>query len=149
MNSNPGLIMAETTLTWKEKFTFDVELDNHRFTLDASKENGGNDNGPRPKGLLLTALAGCTGMDVVSILEKMKHKDFTFQLKVTADNESIHPMVYKNVVLSYIFEGNDLKSENVKKAVHLSEEKYCAVSAMLKKAFDIKIQIFINGEEIK
>jgi len=62
--------MAETTLTWKEKFTFDVDLDNHHFVLDASKENGGDDRGPRPKGLLLTALAGCTGMDVVSILEK-------------------------------------------------------------------------------
>jgi len=141
--------MAETTLTWKQNYTFDVDLDNHHFVLDASKENGGDDNGPRPKGLLLTALAGCTGMDVVSILEKMKHKNFTFQLKVTADNETTHPMVYKNVVLSYIFQGDDLKPDNVKKAVHLSEEKYCAVSAMLKKAFDITIQIYINGEEIK
>jgi len=141
--------MAETILTWKKNYTFDVDLDNHKFVIDASKENGGDDNGPRPKGLLLSALAGCTGMDVVSILEKMRHKNFSFQLKVTADNESDHPMVYKNVVLSYILEGEDLKPENVKKAVHLSEEKYCAVSAMLKKAFDIKIQIFVNGEEIK
>jgi putative redox protein len=140
--------MAETTLTWKKNFTFDVDLDNHHLTLDASKENGGDDNGPRPKGLLLTALAGCTGMDVVSILQKMRVPEFTFKLHVSADNETDHPMVYKNVVLQYIFEGNNLPPENVKKAVHLSEEKYCAVSAMLKKAFDIKIEILINGELI-
>jgi putative redox protein len=140
--------MAETTLTWKENYTFDVALDNHQFVIDASVENGGNDRGPRPKGLLLSALAGCTGMDVVSILEKMRYKDFKFKLHVTADNESTHPMVYKNVVLSYIFEGGSLNPENVKKAVHLSEEKYCAVSAMLKKAFDIQIKIIIDGVEI-
>lgn len=140
--------MAETTLTWKEKFTFDVELDNHKFVLDASKENGGDDKGPRPKGLLLTALAGCTGMDVVSILEKMRVPEFKFKLHVSAENENTHPMVYKNVVLQYIFEGENLPPENVKKAVHLSEEKYCAVSAMLKKAFEIKIEILINGEII-
>lgn len=140
--------MSETTLTWRDKFTFDVEQDNHTFTIDASKENGGEDQGPRPKGLLLTALAGCTGMDVVSILEKMRVKNFNFTLHVDAETETTHPMVFKYAVLQYIFEGDNIPQESVRKAVALSEEKYCAVSAMLKKVFEIKVEIIINGEKI-
>ncbi|HOE91081.1 MAG TPA: OsmC family protein [Candidatus Cloacimonadota bacterium] len=140
--------MIETTLTWKERFTFLTELDNHEFVLDVSKEGGGDDRGPRPKGLLLSALGACTGMDVVSILEKMKFKDFKFQLKVSADTEDTHPMVFKKAVLSYIFEGESLKPDSIKKAVSLSKDKYCAVSAMLQKAFEIEVKIILNGEEI-
>ncbi|MCB5250617.1 MAG: OsmC family protein [Candidatus Cloacimonadales bacterium] len=139
--------MIETKLSWKERFTFSTELDNHTFMLDVDKENGGDDRGPRPKGLVLSALAACTGMDVVSILDKMKFKNYNFDLKVTADTEETHPKVFKDVELSYIFEG-DLKPDSVKKAISLSKDKYCAVSAMLQKAVDIKVKIFLNGVEI-
>ena|SRR5690554_3052686 len=139
--------MIETKLSWKERFTFSTELDNHTFMLDVDKENGGDDRGPRPKGLVLSALAACTGMDVVSILDKMKFKNYNFDLKVTADTEETHPKVFKDVELSYIFEG-DLKPDSVKKAISFSKDKYCAVSAMLQKAVDIKVKIFLNGVEI-
>ncbi len=139
--------MIETKLSWKERFTFSTELDNHTFMLDVDKENGGDDRGPRPKGLVLSALAACTGMDVVSILDKMKFKNYNFDLKVTADTEETYPKVFKDVELSYIFEG-DLKPDSVKKAISLSKDKYCAVSAMLQKAVDIKVKIFLNGVEI-
>lgn len=140
--------MAETTVKWLENLTFEADLDNHRFIMDASVENGGNDKGPRPKGLLLAGLAGCTGMDVVSILEKMRMKDYRFEMKVSADQTDEHPKVYKDAVLQYIFEGENLNIDNIKKAVHLSKEKYCGVSEMLKKAFDIRVRIIVNGKDV-
>ncbi len=140
--------MAETTVKWLDHLTFEADLDGHKFKVDASPEFGGRDQGPRPKGLLLVGLAGCTGMDVVSMLEKMKMKDFTFEMKVKADLVDEHPKVYKDVTLQYIFVGDNLNIEHIKKAIHLSEDKYCAVSAMLKNSFEINIEIIVNGKDV-
>lgn len=138
-----------TTLKWLGGMAFDTELNGHHFTIDAHDSVGGKDKGPRPKGLLLSALAGCTGMDVVSILKKMKVDDFEFELKSSAEMTDEHPKTYHTIYLDYIFTGNDLPSEKIKKAVNLSEERYCGVSAMLKKASKLNTKIIINGEEIK
>lgn len=128
--------------------SFDAELNGHHFTIDAGRENGGEDNGPRPKGLLLSALAGCTGMDVVSILKKMKLENYSLQLDVAADSTSEHPKTYHTIYLSYIFSGSDLPEDKIRKAIDLSETRYCGVSAMLRKAAEIKTKIIINGKEI-
>ncbi len=127
---------------------FDVQLNGHHFTIDADKSVGGKDQGPRPKGLMLSALAGCTGMDVVSILKKMKIDNYNLKLDVDADSTKEHPKVYSKIYLSYIFQGDDLPIDKLKRAVELSETRYCGVSAMLRKAAEIETKIIVNGKEI-
>jgi putative redox protein len=131
---------------WKEKMSFDSQLDGHSVLLDAGLQSGGDDKGPRPKALLLTALSGCTGMDVVSMLKKMRVENYKFWMEMDADMTTEHPKVYSKIYMNYFFEGEKLPFDKIQKAVTLSEEKYCGVSAMLKKACDIEIKIFINGE---
>ena len=134
--------------TWNEKMRFNSELDGHKIILDAGASSGGDDKGPRPKALLLTALSGCTGMDVVSILRKMKVAEHKFWIEVDADSTDVHPKVYSKIYMNYVFEGDNLPKDKIKKAVKLSEESYCGVSAMLKKACEIVTKIIVNGEEI-
>ncbi len=133
---------------WKDNMQFDSEINGHHIILDANAEVGGQDKGPRPKGLMLTALTGCTGMDVVSILKKMKVKDYKFWVEADADQTDEHPKYYSKIYLTYNFEGGDLPVEKIKKAVDLSEERYCGVSFMLKKAAEFETKIIVNGEEI-
>ncbi len=133
---------------WKDNMQFDSEINGHHIILDANAEVGGQDKGPRPKGLMLTALTGCTGMDVVSILKKMKVKDYKFWVEADADQTDEHPKYYSKIYLTYNFEGEDLPVEKIKKAVDLSEERYCGVSFMLKKAAEFETKIIVNGEEI-
>lgn len=123
---------------------FELNLDGHKFITDASEEIGGNDLGPRPKQLLLVGLIGCTGIDVMSILNKMKVELDDLNIKVEADNTEEHPRVYENIHLTFIFKGKNLPKEKIKKAVSLSQEKYCGVSAMLKKATPITYDIIIE-----
>ena len=126
--------------------SFDVELNGHHFAIDASSENGGKDSGPRPKALMLSALGGCTGMDVVSILKKMKVEDFELAITVTADQTDQHPKILQNIMIHYDFSGKELPLKKLKRAVELSETAYCGVSAMLKKASELHHQIRLNGE---
>ncbi|MCK9328924.1 MAG: OsmC family protein [Candidatus Cloacimonetes bacterium] len=141
--------MHSVELIWNKGLNFSVSQDGHTFEIDGSEEFGGKDLGPRPKALLLSALAGCSSMDIVSMLEKMKHTDFTFKIKVDAELNNEHPIVYTKAHITYLFEGEDLNSKNIIKAVSLSEDKYCGVSAILKKAFPITSEIILNGDKIK
>ncbi|ANQ54009.1 osmotically inducible protein C [Thermosipho sp. 1063] len=108
----------------------------HDLILDASENVGGKDAGARPKELILYSLMGCTGMDVVSLLRKMRVIDQmeSFKLEADYENASEHPKVYTKIHLKYIFKFNgEPPKEKVEKAVNLSQNRYCAVSAMLKK----------------
>lgn len=134
-----------TTATWTEAMAFEVELDGHRFTVDAKPEVGGTDAGPRPKGLLLSALAGCTGMDVVSILAKMRVPLAGFRLEVEAPLTDEHPRVYQHIHIRYVFRGQNLPQDKLERAVQLSQERYCGVSAMLAKALPISHEIVREG----
>ena len=136
-----------TRIKWLGKMAFDAELNDHHFILDAGSQVGGQDKDPRPKGLLLSGLAGCRGMDVVSILKKMKVENFDFAIDVEADITKEHPKVFKTIFLAYIFEGKNLPIAKLKRAVELSETRYCGVSAMLGKTAEIVSKIIVNGEE--
>jgi len=136
-------------LRWKEGMAFEVQQDGHIFTLDISEKSGGKNLGPRPKALLLSGLAGCTGMDVVSILKKMRVENYQFRLEVDAEMTDEHPKVYSEAEIRYIFTGDNLPEDKLIKAVSMSEEKYCGVSAMLRKAFPIRKKIILNNAEIK
>lgn len=139
--------MANSTkLKWLGNMAFDTELDGHHFIIDAHSAVGGKDQGPRPKGLLLSALAGCTGMDVVSILTKMKVENYELEIDISADQTEEHPKYYRTIRVHYHFTGKDLPISKIKRAVELSETRYCGVSAMLRQAADLTAQIYINGD---
>ena len=123
---------------------FDVELQGHRFTIDADESVGGKDRGPRPKALLLAGLAGCTGMDVASILGKMKMPFDRFAVEVDGETTDEHPRVYNQIAIRYIFHGEALDRQKIEKAVGLSLEKYCGVTAMLAKSARIAHEIVTN-----
>lgn len=132
------------SVNWAGDMAFEAEVNNHKITIDASEKVGGKDKGPRPKPLMLVALAGCSGMDVVSILEKMRVSPEAFRMEVDADITEEHPKVYKNIRLTYYFKGNDLPLDKLERAVALSQEKYCGVSAMIKQAADLTYEIIIE-----
>ena len=130
-------------LKWKHNLSFETEMDGHMITLDAAPESGGDDLGPRPKKFMLTALAGCTGMDVILILKKMKVFPESFNVLVEGDLTEDDPKRYSKMKVIYQFKGADLPIEKLKKAVKLSEDKYCGVSAVYKKALDLSSEIRI------
>jgi putative redox protein len=130
-------------LTWHENMFFDTVLDGHRLIIDASEEKGGSDRGPRPKKLMLLALAGCTAMDVISILRKMKIDPEKFKVIVEADVTAEHPKKYDKMHVIYQFSGKDLPLAKLERAVQLSEEKYCGVSALYREAAELTSEIRI------
>lgn len=135
---------AKTVLHWKEDLAFEVELQGHRFMVDADSQFGGKDRGPRPKALLLSGLAGCTGMDVASLLGKMRVRFDTFDVEVEGADTEEHPKVFKEIVIRYIFTGAELDREKIDKAVDLSLTKYCGVHAMLGKTAAIRHEVLLN-----
>jgi putative redox protein len=138
--------MREVNVTWLQNMAFEAHHEGHTLILDAAEEVGGENGGCRPKDLLLSGLAGCTGMDVVSILKKMKIADFELNIKVTADSTTEHPKIFKDIVIAYEFTGKDLPWDKLERAVELSETRYCGVSAMLREAVSISSKITANGE---
>lgn len=120
--------------SWKGNMQFETEVNGHRILLDAPAEIGGDDSGPRPKPLLLSALAGCTGMDVVSILKKMRVEIDSLDIAVEAELTEEPPTHYTSMHVIYNFTGIDLPLDKLEKAVELSRERYCGVSVMFKNA---------------
>ena len=109
----------------------------HWVTTDGPKKFGGHSAGPRPMELLLMSLASCTGMDVVSILSKKRVKLDDFSLEVEARQAQEHPKVFTEIKIHYIFEGDNIRSTDVERAIELSESKYCSASTMLKASASI------------
>ena len=133
----------EIKIDWLEKMAFKAEVNGHEIILDAVSEVGGEDRGPRPKPLAMVALAGCTGMDVVSILRKMRVELESFSVRVVGDLTDEHPKQYTAMHVIYEFKGKDLPMEKLEKAVRLSEEQYCGISATYRKAMGITFEIRI------
>jgi|WetSurMetagenome_2_1015567.scaffolds.fasta_scaffold195721_2 putative redox protein len=133
----------EIILKWNKKMSFSSEIDGHKIVIDAANEFGGENNGPRPKALLLLSLAGCSGMDVVSLMEKMRINYSDFKIIVEGNLNEDHPKKYNSITLKYIVTGKDIEIEKIEKAIKLSEEKYCGVWATLKPGvkIDYKIEI--------
>lgn len=126
---------------WKDKMAFEAEVDGFKIVIDAAPEVGGENKGPRPKPLLLVSLAGCTGMDVVSILKKMRVELEDLNITVEGEQTDEHPKTYKSIHITYKFKGNDLAMDKLEKAVNLSQERYCGVSALLSKGAEITHEI--------
>ena len=110
--------------------------------MDSKKEPSGLEKAPTPMDTVLIALGGCTGMDVVSILEKMRVRFESLEIEVRGERNEEHPRVYTKIEIVYRIKG-DVDEEKVKKAVELSMERYCSVAAMLKKSAEIEHRIEI------
>ena len=133
--------MHEVETQWNNEMSFTSTVNGHEIIIDASDEFGGKNRGPRPKPLLLTSLTGCTGMDVIAILGKMKVKVDAFRVVAKATLSEEHPKVYTRIELLYEFRGKTLPMDKLAKAVALSQEKYCAVSAMLRETCSLSYNI--------
>ena len=137
-----------STVTWKNGMAFDVEVDGFSFMVDADPKFGGQGLGPTPKPLALSALAGCTAMDVVSILTKMKVELKSFSVDADTTLTSEHPKTFDGIVLKYEFEGDDLPEKKLRRAVELSTTRYCGVNAMLLKATTVTPELWVNGVKL-
>jgi putative redox protein len=134
-------------ISWKGKLAFEAETESgHRILLDANPEVGGEDKGPRPMELLLVSLAGCTGMDVASILKKKRVNLEGLTIKIRAERAPQHPKYFTTIDIEYTFRGKEIKEEDVKQAIELSRDKYCSVAAMLKEKAAISYRWNIANE---
>lgn len=137
----------EITCSWKGKMEFEGDIMGHKILLDDKSAPGSEDKGPSPKRLLLLSAAACTGMDVIPMLEKMKVKIQGLNIKVEADGTDTDPRVYTYMKIIYEFSGEDLENsrDKIERAVSLSQEKYCGVSAMLKKVMEVQWEIRLTN----
>lgn len=131
-------------IDWSGDMAFKAEVNGFTLNLDADEKVGGKNTGPRPKPLLLVALGGCTGMDVISILGKMRVIPDNFDVEIDAEQTEEHPKYYHKIHIKYLFRGKDLPMEKLEKAVNLSQERYCGVSAMLGKSSEITHEIIVE-----
>jgi len=130
---------------WLENMAFESEINGHKVIVDAKTEVGGQDLGPRPKPFMLAALGGCTGMDVVSILKKMRVDFKGLNVIVEGEMTEEHPRYYKKMHVIYEVEGENLPMDKIQKAVKLSEDQYCGVSAVYRKVIEITSEIRIKS----
>lgn len=138
--------MAHTSARWRGDMSFDIDLQGTTITVDADESVGGKNQGPAPKGLMLTALAGCTGMDVVAILNKMQMPFDRFEIEIEGQTTDSHPKVYGNVEVVYRFWGDALDREKIEKACKLSQTKYCGVAATLQEAGEVTWRADLNPD---
>lgn len=133
---------------WMGKMQFNALVNGHTLVMDAPERVGGEDNGPIPKPFVLTALSGCTGMDVVSILRKAGKEVKDFTVIVTGELSKQVPFVYTSVHLVYEFRGDEATKQAALEAVTDSQEKICGVSNMLKRIIPVTWDVTYNGELI-
>jgi len=131
-------------IEWAGNMAFEAEVNDFKIMIDAVPDVGGQNKGPRPKPLTLVSLGGCTGMDVISILTKMRVKPDYFNVEVTGELTEEHPKYFHTIKIRYIFRGKDLPMDKLEKAVSLSQDRYCGVSEMLRKSSKLIHEIVIE-----
>lgn len=130
---------ATVTLQDKDSMHFvGIPDSGFELTLDADPSVGGANKGPRPLELMAVSLIGCTAMDVISILRKMRQDVTDFSVSMEADRASEHPKVFTKVRIEYVVTGNDVDPKSVARAIELSAERYCPVQAMLEPSVEIE-----------
>jgi len=137
----------KVTTLWNDNMQFDSDNPSgHHLTIDASPDDGGKGEGLRPKAMMLSALAGCSGLDVVSLLKKMRVELDAFKMVTEGFLTDEHPKYYHTVTVDYHFYGQDLPEDKIEKAVTLSVEKYCGVMAMFRKFANVKTAIHYHNQ---
>lgn len=128
-------------VNWKGQMLFESVAPEGSIMIDAAEEVGGQGKGLRPKAMMLTALAGCTAMDVASLLKKMRAEVANFKIEVVANLTDEHPKFYDKVHVIYRFYGSDFKKDKIEKSVNLSVERYCGVIEMFRKFSVVSTEI--------
>jgi putative redox protein len=132
--SNP----MNAQVTWQDGMQFTAVADSgHEIILDADPGVGGANLGARPLELMLLSLAGCTGMDVISILRKKRQAVTGFQVRTHAERATGHPRVFTGITIEYLITGHNIDPQAVERAIELSETRYCPAQAMLSQAMPI------------
>lgn len=131
----------EIKTRWEGNMLFHAENPGGSLKIDADVANGGSGQGLRPKALMLTALAGCTGLDVTSLFKKMRIVVEGIEIDVQAELTDLQPTYYNKVKVIYKFYGKDFEKEKIEKAVKLSQDKYCGVSEMFRKFSELTYEI--------
>lgn len=126
---------------WLNNMAFESEISGHKIIIDADPAVGGENLGPKPKLFMLSALGGCTAMDVISILKKMRVEIEKFNVIVEGDLTEESPKHFYKMHIIYEFTGKNLPMDKLQKAVSLSEEKYCGVRAVYKKTMELTSEI--------
>ena len=137
----------DAKVVWKEGLTFEgIGGSGFTVSLDTLAEEGGG-TGFGPMELLLVSLAGCTAMDVISILKKKRQDVTGFEVRAHGLRADDHPQVYTDITLEYVVRGHGVDPKAVERSIELSETKYCSVAGMLKKAANITVTFRVEEAE--
>jgi putative redox protein len=128
-------------LNWKGEMLFESVTPEGNVLIDAAKEVGGQGKGVRPKAMMLSSLAGCTAMDIVSLLKKMRADVMDFKVEVSANLTDDHPKYYDKVHIIYRFYNREFQKKKIEKAVNLSVERYCGVMEMFRQFSEVTTEI--------
>jgi putative redox protein len=135
------------SITWIDGMKFACDNRGLKLMIDAAPEHGGSDTGPTPKELVLNAMMGCTAMDVVVLLKKMRQEITEFNMDVVAEKTMNHPVHFKSAVLVFRIKGS-VEPEKLIKAVESSLTRYCGVNYMISKTCEISYKIILNEGQI-
>ncbi len=126
---------------WKGEMAYEVETVGGKLNLDATTDENGKAKGITPKYLMLVSLAGCTSMDVTSLLNKMRAQVQDFKVEVEGELTEEHPKHYNKVKMLYKFKGEELQKDKIEKAVKLSVDRYCGVFEMFRQFAEVSYEI--------
>ena len=133
------------TTEWQRDMVFESDNPSGKnLFIDSGEEFGGTNSGLRPKALMLSALAGCSGLDVVSLLNKMKVEVDDFKIVTSAELTDEHPKYYNKVKVDYHFYGKDMNEKKINKAVNLSIDRYCGVFEMFRQFAKMETEIHLH-----
>jgi putative redox protein len=139
-------MIESVNIKWIDNMAFEANVMGYKIMMDADPEFGGQQRGTKPKPLMLVALAGCTGMDIVSLLKKMRVEFKSLNILVEGTTTDEHPKKFTKMIVTYQIAGKDIDRSKVEKAVDLSKEKYCGVSASYQASIDIDYRIELIDE---
>tara|TARA_Y100000385_G_C12550218_1_gene407601 strand:+ start:69 stop:491 length:423 start_codon:yes stop_codon:yes gene_type:complete len=140
--------MASNTITtvWKENMVFESDNPSGETLFMDAPDEGIENKGLRPKALMLSSLAGCSGLDVVSLLKKMRAEVDDFKMVVHGELTEEHPRYYHKVVIAYHFYGSDLQEDKINKAVKLSVDQYCGVMEMFRQFAKVSTEVYLHKQ---
>lgn len=142
-------MMTSAKMTWASGLKFEgIGKFGVPITTDESKESGGTEEGYSPVELVLFGLIGCTGLDTVMILEKMRQKITALEIEAHGERADDYPRLFTRITLRFKYSGENLEPAKVQRAVELSKEKYCTVSQSLMNEVALDQEILINGQVI-
>jgi putative redox protein len=134
----------KASVQWHSGQQFKGMSDQHQIAIDTSVSSGGTDTGMNPKQLLLASVCGCTGMDIIGMLEKMRVPFTRLEISADAEQTTDHPKVFISIHLTYRCDVSEADKDKLMKAIELSQTRYCGVSIMLKKHCPVTYQVELS-----